>query len=153
MKRPSPLRINRLPLARPLLLENVTAGFPSPAEDYIDIGIDLNEQLIENPSSTFFLRVSGQSMTGAGIYNGDLLIVDRSLNARPGQIVIAILDGAFTVKQLTYHQGQIYLEAHHPNYPPIDLRNYGEVQIWGVAIYAIHNLKASPLSKWSQSQL
>ena len=134
-------------------MENVTAGFPSPAEDYIDIGIDLNEQLIENPSSTFFLRVSGQSMTGAGIYDGDLLIVDRSLNARPGQIVIAILDGDFTVKQLTYHQGQIYLEAHHPNYPSIDLRNYGEVQIWGVAIYAIHDLKASRLSKWSKSQL
>ena len=152
MQYPSPLRISRLPLSLPLLLENITAGFPSPAEDYIDIGIDLNEQLIQNPSSTFFLRVSGESMTGAGIHNGDLLIVDRSVNAQPGKIVIAILDGEFTVKQLTYHQGQIYLEAHHPNYPAIDLRNYGEVQIWGVAIYTIHNLNASPVSKWSKSQ-
>ncbi len=79
-----------------MAMENVAAGFPSPADDYIDVGIDLNEQLIRHPISTFFLRVSGDSMTNAGIQHGDLLIVDRSLDPRPGNVVIAVLDGAFT---------------------------------------------------------
>ena len=82
-------------------------------------------------------------MTGEGIYNDDLLIVDRSLEATPGRIVIAILDGNFTIKKLTYSNGISYLEASHPDYPIIDLRNYGDVQIWGVAIFSIHNLKSS----------
>ena len=80
-------------------------------------------------------------MTGAGINDGDLLIVDRSLEAKPGRIVIAILDGDFTVKQLTYNHDTLYLEAANPNYPRINLRTYGDIQIWGVAIYSIHNLK------------
>ena len=141
------LRVDRSSCPLPLMLENITAGFPSPAEDYIDLGIDLNEQLIQNPSSTFFLRVSGKSMTEAGIHDGDLLIVDRSLNAKPGQIVVAMLDGEFTVKQLTHHHGTTYLEASHPNYPSINLNNYGDVQIWGVAVYSIHNLKSSRISR------
>ena len=134
------LSVHRSALFRPLFLETITAGFPSPAEEYIDAGIDLNEQLILNPSSTFFLRVSGQSMTGVGIHHNDLLVVDRSLDPQPGKIVVAILDGEFTVKQLKYHHGGAFLEAHHPSYPTIDLRHYGDVQIWGVATYAIHSL-------------
>ncbi len=82
-------------------------------------------------------------MTEAGIHDGDLLIVDRSLDARPGRIVIATLDGDFTVKQFTYHHGTPYLKAHHPNYPAINLSSYGDVQIWGVAIYSIHSLNSS----------
>ncbi len=141
------LSVHRSALFRPLFLEKITAGFPSPAEDYIDIAIDLNEHLIRHPSSTFFLRVSGQSMTGAGIYDGDLLVVDRSLDPKPGKIVVAILDGDFTVKQLTYHHNFPYLEAHNPDYPAIDLRKYGDVQIWGVAIYSIHNLQSKSISQ------
>ena len=125
----------------PLAGECIAAGFPSPANDYIEIGIDLNEQLIQNPSSTFFLRVSGHSMTGAGIHDGDLLVIDRSLEPQPGHIVVAILDGAFTLKRLTRHREWLYLEAEHPNYPSLDLRKYDNVQIWGVAIHSIHNLK------------
>ena len=140
---PLPFRIKSSYVPLPLALESISAGFPSPASDYVDLGIDLNEQLIRNPSSTFFLRVSGNSMTGEGIYNDDLLIVDRSLEATPGKIVIAILDGNFTIKKLTYSNGISYLEASHPDYPTIDLRNYGDVQIWGVAIFSIHNLKSS----------
>lgn len=102
----------------PLVTESVAAGFPSPADDYIDSGIDLNEQLIRHPSSTFFLRVSGESMGGAGILHGDLLIVDRSLEPRPGRIVVAVLDGAFTLKRLARHRGRLRLEAAHPAYPP-----------------------------------
>ncbi len=121
-------------------MENVAAGFPSPADDYIDVGIDLNEQLIRHPISTFFLRVSGDSMTNAGIQHGDLLIVDRSLDPRPGNVVIAVLDGAFTLKRLKRHQGRLRLEAAHPDYPALELNLCNEIQIWGVAIHVIHHL-------------
>ena len=84
----------------PLASEPISAGFPSPAEDYIELGIDLNKYLIKNPISTFFLRVSGNSMNNAGIYNNDLIIIDRSINPNPGHIVVALLDGEFTLKRL-----------------------------------------------------
>ncbi len=118
----------------------IVAGFPSPADDYLDMGIDLNEHLIQRPASTFFLRVEGDSMTNAGIQNGDLLIVDRSLNPQPGCIVVAALDGAFTLKRLVHHKGVLFLEAENPKYPPIDLRHYEDIHIWGVAIYSIHTI-------------
>ena len=79
-------------------------------------------------------------MTDAGIHDGDLLVVDRSLDPRPGRIVVAVLDGVFTLKQLTRHQGRLRLEAAHPDYPPFELHNTGDVQIWGVAIHVIHPL-------------
>ena len=130
-------------LVLPLAIERISAGFPSPADDYIDIGIDLNEQLIKNPTSTFFLRVSGHSMINAGIQDGDLIIIDRSLDPKPGHIVIAILDGCFTLKKLINNNGSIYLEAANSDYPSIDISNYESIQIWGVAIYNIHDLKKS----------
>ena len=128
------------PLRLPLAGESVAAGFPSPADDYIDRGIDLNEALIQHPSSTFFLRVSGDSMIGAGIHDGDLLVVDRSLEARPGQIVVAVLDGALTLKRLVRHNNRLRLEAANSAYPPLELHQCGDVQIWGVAIHVIHPL-------------
>ena len=137
---PQPLQQKRLRLELPLATERVAAGFPSPADDYIDVGIDLNEQLIRHPSSTFFLRVSGHSMNGAGIHDGDLLVVDRSLDPKPGRIVIAVLDGAFTLKRLVRHQGRLRLEAANSAYPPLELHRCGDVQIWGVAIHVIHSL-------------
>ena len=137
---PQPLRAQRAPLQLPLAGEQVAAGFPSPAEDYVDVGIDLNDQLIRHPTSTFFLRVSGDSMTGAGIHDGDLLVVDRSLNPRPGRVVVAVLDGGFTLKRLVRHQGRLRLEAANPNYPPLELQTCGDVQIWGVAVHVIHPL-------------
>ena len=130
----------RADLKLPFAIEKISAGFPSPADDYIDIGIDLNEQLIRNPSSTFFMRVSGNSMINAGINDGDLIIVDKSINPKPGQIVIAVLDGSFTLKRLSNNNNKFYLEAENPEYPPIELTKYKMVQIWGVAIYCIHNL-------------
>jgi DNA polymerase V len=137
---PLPLRGQRKPLRLPLASSSVAAGFPSPADDYIDVGIDLNEALIRHPSSTFFLRVSGDSMVEAGIQHGDLLVVDRSLEARPGQIVVAVLDGAFTLKRLVRHRGRLRLEAANSAYPPLELNQCGDVQIWGVAIHVIHPL-------------
>ena len=135
-----PLRRERPRLRLPLAASTVAAGFPSPADDYIDVGIDLNEALIRHPSSTFFLRVSGDSMIDAGIQHGDLLVVDRSLEARPGQIVVAVLDGAFTLKRLARHQGRLRLKAANNAYPPLELHQCGDVQIWGVAIHVIHSL-------------
>ena len=137
---PLPLQPRRSRLALPLAGERVAAGFPSPADDYVEVGIDLNEQLIRHPASTFFLRVSGESMTGAGIHDGDLLVVDRSLDPRPGRVVVAVLDGAFTLKRLTRHRGRLRLEAANPAYPALELHHCGEVQIWGVAIHVIHPL-------------
>ena len=137
---PLPLQPRRARLSLPLAGERVAAGFPSPADDYVEVGIDLNEQLIRHPTGTFFLRVSGESMTGAGIHDGDLLVVDRSLDPRPGRVVVAVLDGAFTLKRLVRHQGRLRLEADHPNYPPLELHRCGDVQIWGVAIHVIHPL-------------
>jgi len=137
---PQPLRSGRIFLTLPLASEPVAAGFPSPADDYVEVGIDLNEQLIRHPTSTFFLRVSGHSMTGAGIQDGDLLVVDRSLDPRPGRVVVAVLDGYFTLKRLVRHQGRLRLEAANPDYPALELYRCGDVQIWGVAIHVIHPL-------------
>ena len=128
-----------------LIEQGISAGFPSPADDYIHAGIDLNTELIHHPSSTFFLRVTGHSMTHAGIRDGDLLIVDRSLNPQPGRIVVAILDGHFTVKKLINRKGLLYLEAANPKYPLIDLRNYKDIYLWGVGIYSIHSLSNKQL--------
>ena len=137
---PLPLQHRRARLALPLAGERVAAGFPSPADDYVEVGIDLNEQLIRHPTSTFFLRVSGDSMTGAGIHDGDLLVVDRSLDPRPGRIVVAVLDGGFTLKRLARHHGRLRLEAANQDYPALELHRCGDVQIWGVAIHVIHPL-------------
>ena len=125
----------------PLASEAISAGFPSPAEDYIEPGIDLNKYLIKNPISTFFLRVSGNSMNNAGIYNNDLLIIDRSINPIPGHIVVALLDGEFTLKRLVKKKDNYYLKADKENYPAINLYEYTDIQIWGVAIYSIHELQ------------
>ena len=125
----------------PLANEAISAGFPSPAEDYIELGIDLNKYLVKNPISTFFLRVSGNSMNNAGIYSNDLLIIDRSINPNPNDIVVALLDGEFTLKRLIKKQDSYYLKADKENYPAINLYEYVEIEIWGVAIYSIHELQ------------
>ena len=129
----------------PLAKESISAGFPSPAEDYIELGIDLNKYLIKNPISTFFLRVSGNSMNNAGIYNNDLLIIDRSINPNPGHIVVALLDGEFTLKRLIKEKNNYYLKADKENYPAVSLYEYVDIQIWGVAIYSIHALQKSKI--------
>ena len=99
------------------------AGFPSPADDYLEGALDLNEHLIRYPAATFFLRVIGDSMVGAGIHSGDLLIVDRSINPVDGRIVIAIIDGELTVKRLSQQHGKVRLISENPNYPTIKIRD------------------------------
>jgi DNA polymerase V len=124
----------------PLVGEAVAAGFPSPADDYVESRIDLNEVLIRHPSSTFFLRVSGESMRGAGILDGDLLVVDRAIEPCPGQVVVALVQGGFTLKHLRRQGKHWRLEAANPHYPPLELGADDDSLIWGVAIYAIHSL-------------
>ena len=123
----------------PLLNDSVSAGFPSPADDYTEENIDLNEHLISNPFSTFFLRVKGDSMINAGIKDKDLIIVDKSLIAKPGNIIIAMIDGEFTIKRLSIKNDELYLKAENHNYPDFRLKNHIDVQIWGVVIYSIHS--------------
>jgi DNA polymerase V len=123
----------------PLLNDSVSAGFPSPADDYTEENIDLNEHLISNPFSTFFLRVKGESMINAGIKDKDLIIVDKSLIAKPGDIVIAMIDGEFTIKRLSIKNDELYLKAENHNYPDFSFKDHIDVQIWGVVIYSIHS--------------
>jgi len=125
----------------PLLSFSVSAGFPSPADDYTEENIDLNEYLIKNPFSTFFVRVKGDSMINSGIQDQDLIVVDKSLIAKPGDIVIAIIDESFTVKRLEKKDDIFYLKAENRNYPDLHLKNYSNMQIWGVVIYSIHNCR------------
>ena len=117
----------------------VEAGFPSPADDYLEGTLDLNEHLIRRPAATFFLRVSGDSMTGAGIYPGDILIVDRSLTPADGRIVIAVVDGELTVKRLSRQHGRIRLLPENPRYPPIDITAEQDLRVWGVVVHAVHS--------------
>ncbi len=122
----------------PLLSASISAGFPSPADDYTEANIDLNEHLISNPLSTFFLRVKGDSMVNAGIKDKDLIIVDKSLRAKPGNIIIAMIDGEFTIKRLSIKNNELYLKAENHNYPDFKFKNHIDIQIWGVVIYSIH---------------
>ena len=129
-----------LRLAIPLFAHSIHAGFPSPADDYVSESLDLNEHLIAHKEATYFLRATGQSMVGAGIHDGDLLVVDRSLTPRHRAVVIAVVDGEFTVKRLYKRAGRIRLLAENPDYPSIEFADGQELEIWGVVTSVIHRL-------------
>ena len=131
--------IVRTRCARPLAAVRLQAGFPSPADDYMETALDLNEYMIDNPPATFFVRVTGESMTGAGIFPDDLLVVDRSVTAHNGDIVVAVLDGEFTVKRLIRRAGRVDLVAENPNFPPIRITGESDLQIWGVVRHVIRS--------------
>jgi DNA polymerase V len=122
----------------PIFLANVQAGFPSPAEDYLDRKLDLNELLIAHPAATFFVRVAGNSMQNAGIFSGDILVVDRSLEAADNKIIIAIVNSEFTVKRLKIREGKISLVPENPAYPILEMKEESDFQVWGVVTYVIH---------------
>ena len=126
--------------ALPLYLSPVQAGFPSPADDYMDGSLNLHTHLVRNEAATFFLRASGDSMRGAGIFDGDLLVVDRSLPAGHNRIVIAALDGELTVKRLLRQRGRVFLTPENPDYPKFDITDREYVHVWGVVTYAIHKV-------------
>ncbi|MGE4538082.1 MAG: LexA family protein [Desulfovibrio sp.] len=128
----------RAELGLPLYLSTVQAGFPSPAEDYIDKKLDLNEQLVRHPAATFFVRVDGDSMRDAGVASGDILVVDRAVEPRDGHIVIAALDGELTVKRLRRKNGQVLLVPENPDYAPVPVGPEASFEVWGVVTYIIH---------------
>lgn len=127
-------------IACPLYSSTVKAGFPSPAEDYAEQRLDLNSHLVQHPSSTFFLRVSGDSMQDIGIFNGDLLVVDRSLEVNSGKIVIAAVNGELTVKRLKKDKDGVFLIAENTKYPPIEIQPDDHIHIWGVVTHTIHSV-------------
>ncbi|HYP02495.1 MAG TPA: translesion error-prone DNA polymerase V autoproteolytic subunit [Pyrinomonadaceae bacterium] len=126
--------------ARPLFLASVSAGFPSPAEDYIEGRLDLNRHLIKHPAATFFVRVAGDSMIGAGIHPGDILVVDRALEPQDSNVVIAVVDGVLTVKRISQRHGKLFLVPDNQAYQPLEILEEMEFEVWGVATSVIHNL-------------
>lgn len=122
-------------------LRIVFAGFPSPAEDHLDQPLDLNEFLISNKPSTFFTQVEGDSMEGEGIFSGDIAIVDKSIEAVSGDIIIAIYNGGFLIKRLRKESTKIWLDSAHPNHPPIEITESDQFQIWGVVTNSIRRIR------------
>jgi DNA polymerase V len=124
----------------PLYSSRIAAGYPFPVDDHIEHHLDLNQHLIQKPTTTFLVRVEGDSMIGAGIHDNDILIVDRSLEIYDGKIVIAMLNGELTVKRFRKRKGNAYLQPENPKYPAIPLTEESNFHIWGVVIHVIHSL-------------
>ncbi len=119
----------------------IPAGFPSPADDYLDHALDLNDLLIEHPVATFYVRVQGDSMEGAGIHSGDILVVDRALEPRHSHIVVAVMDGEFTIKRLWIEGNTVRLVAENRTMRPLEITEDTRFEVWGVVTYAIHPIK------------
>ena len=128
-----------------ILAEGIHAGFPSPAQDYSDQAIDLNKELIRHPASTFFGRVVGDSMCDAGVNEGDLLVIDRSLRPSDGDMVVCFLDGEFALKTLRIENGRPVLHAANPKYKPISIDDGSDFRAWGVVTYIIKNVRPGRL--------
>lgn len=129
--------------AVPLAGVDAECGFPSPSQDYQTSEIDLNEHLMPNRWSTFLIRARGHSMIRAGIFDGDELIVDRSIRAEDGHVVIAVLDGEMTVKRLRLDAGVAVLAAENPRYPDIEIPELADLRIWGVVTRSLHRVGRS----------
>ncbi len=124
----------------PLYATRVAAGCPSPVDDYVERNLDLNEYLVKQPSATFFVRVEGDSMINAGIYENDILVVDRSVKPTDGKIIIAVVNGELTVKRLSDKPGHMCLLPENPRYRPIEITEDVEFSIWGVVRHVLHAL-------------
>jgi DNA polymerase V len=132
-----PIPLTSSSLVLPLASTSVHAGFPSPAEDHLAQRIDLNDVLVTHPQATFILRVSGDSMRDMGIFDGDMLVVDRAIKPRHGHVVVAVINGEFAVKQLHQRAGRIKLKAANPTYPDILPSEGDEIEVWGVVTSSI----------------
>ena len=120
-----------------LVEQGISAGFPSPADDFKEIRISLDKELIKNRDATFYARVSGESMVGAGLDDGDLLVIDRSLNPENGKIAVCLVDGEFTVKRIKKEQNRLYLIPENKKYKRIEIKEENELIIWGIVEYVI----------------
>ena len=123
-----------------LVEQGISAGFPSPANDFKEVRISLDKELIKNQESTFYARVSGNSMEGAGLLDGDLITVDRSLNPENNKIAVCLIDGEFTVKRIVLKGGKLYLKPENKNYSIIEISDNNEFIIWGIVKYVIKKL-------------
>ena len=123
-----------------LLEQGVSAGFPSPADDFKEVRISLDKELVKNQESTFYARVSGDSMLEAGIDDGDLLVIDKSLSPENGKIAVCFIDGDFTIKRIVKEKGKLYLKAENKKYKSIEIREGNELIIWGIVEYVIKKL-------------
>ncbi len=123
----------------PLFGSKVPAGLPSLADDHLEDTLDLNEHLVQHPAATFFVRVMGDSMIGAGICDGDMLVVDRSLEPKPGAIVVAVVNGELTVKRLKIEDGRIWLMPENPAFQPLEIGEGMDLVIWGVVVHAVRS--------------
>jgi DNA polymerase V len=135
-----------LPL--PFVNDGIPAGFPSPASDYLDLTIDLNQELVDNPNATFYARAKGNSMQDAGIHNGDVLVVDRSLTADNGDIIVAFLNGEFTVKRLRFTGETCLLLPANQDFPQIRINEGDDFRVWGVVTFVIKNVREGGRGKW-----
>ena len=124
----------------PFYKESVPAGFPSPAEDFMDLDLNLQEYLVQHPSATFCVRAIGDSMLKAGIHSGDVMVVDRALDPRNNNIVLAVLDGEFTVKRIQKKKEQLFLTPEHDQYQPIIITEEMDFKVWGVVTHVIHKV-------------
>jgi DNA polymerase V len=125
----------------PFVNQGISAGFPSPADDFLDIKIDLNREFIKNPNSTFYARVRGRSMVGAGLSDGDLLIIDRSLEPENKKIAVCFVDGEFTVKRIKKEKDTVWLLPENEEYQPIKVTADNEFIIWGIVTTVIKNVE------------
>ena len=123
-----------------LAQEGVSAGFPSPADDFKELRISIDQEVVRNEEATFYARVSGESMLGAGLEDGDLLVIDRSLEPKDNKIAVCFIDGEFTVKRLKVEKDCVYLMPENKKYRPIKVTEENELTIWGVVTYVVKKL-------------
>jgi len=124
----------------PLFETKISAGFPSPADDFVDTKLDLNDHLVHHPAATFFLRVGGDSMIGAGIFDGDLLIVDRSIEKFNKAVIIAVLNGEMMVKRIIFRGKSFILAPENPEYKSVEVTEDMDFSVWGVVTAVIHKM-------------
>lgn len=131
---------NATELSIPFIENTISAGFPSPAEDYLESGIDLNKELIRHPSTTFFGRVKGYSMCGAGIFEGDILVIDKSLDAKDDDIAVCFIDGEFTLKRIKREKDAVWLIPANDKYKPIRVTVDNDFLIWGIVTAVVRKI-------------
>ena len=122
------------------LVEGIRAGFPSPAEDFMEPTLDLNHYVIKNPASTFYARIVGDSMEGAGISDGDIVVIDKSLEPKDGNIAVCFIDGEFTLKRILLDKGHLWLQPANPKFKPIEITEENHFLVWGIVTHIVKQL-------------
>lgn len=122
------------------LVEGIHAGFPSPAEDFAEPTLDLNRYVIKNPASTFYARIKGDSMVGANIQDGDIVVIDKSLEPTDGSIAVCFIDGEFTLKRIRIEKGKVWLQPANPDFPAIEVTEENHFVVWGIVTYVIKKM-------------